>query len=177
MGARGASLDPSDVQVAAPKVHLVPAQVDQFSRPETVPVGDQRFIVASRWPHPLPLAALMRLSTSAGGRCSRVRKSLFGSRVGPRPLYPWQDRWRQPFERVPLPSRARPPDAGLAARRSLLLVWAGEPAEVPAVRFPASRRNVRSAQHAAAEASVSSAGVESRRDSGRRIRRVNKLGR
>jgi hypothetical protein len=37
MGARGAILDAADVEVAAIEVHLVPTQVAQLRRPESMP--------------------------------------------------------------------------------------------------------------------------------------------
>ena len=41
MGARGALLDPADVQRGGPEVHLIPPQVRQLGRPQAVPVGHQ----------------------------------------------------------------------------------------------------------------------------------------
>ena len=41
MGARVALLDPADVQVGGPEIHLVPPQVHQFGGPQAVSVGHE----------------------------------------------------------------------------------------------------------------------------------------
>ena len=41
MGARGASLDPANVQRARSKLDLIPTQIDKLCRPEAVSVGRQ----------------------------------------------------------------------------------------------------------------------------------------
>jgi hypothetical protein len=39
--ARGALLDPADVQRASSEIHLLPAKIDKLRNPQTVPVGHQ----------------------------------------------------------------------------------------------------------------------------------------
>jgi hypothetical protein len=41
MRARGALLDPADVQGGRSEVHLIPPQVNQFGSPEPMPIGQK----------------------------------------------------------------------------------------------------------------------------------------
>jgi hypothetical protein len=82
MRARSALLDPADVQGARSEVDLIPVEVDQLGSPQAV------------WPRPggpigCPLAASMSRSTSASVRCSRLRSSAFGRRLGGTVRFRW----------------------------------------------------------------------------------------
>ena len=70
--ARRALLGPTDVQDGMGEIHLIPAQVREFGRPETVAEGDEDHGGVAVTPA-LALAASISRSTSAPVRCSRVR--------------------------------------------------------------------------------------------------------
>jgi hypothetical protein len=68
-------------RVAALKIALIPTQVHQLTRPQTMPVADQDHGL-SRWPQRLPLTTFCSRSTSPSVRYSRVRSWAFLRRRG-----------------------------------------------------------------------------------------------
>ena len=72
MGTRRAVLDPADVEDRGTEFDLVA----QLGDPQSVSEGQERC------PWRFALAASIRVSTSPGVRCSRVRSSAFGRLVG-----------------------------------------------------------------------------------------------
>ena len=146
MGARGALLDPADVERRRAKLHLVPPQVHQLRGPQAVPVG-HKVIVASRCPQRFFLAAFISRSTSASVRYSRVRRVAVGRPFGPDcSVYGgWRDQPEVPFGhafRAPCPDdcsdngRFMDSSSSLTGQKSLA---ATHPKWVPYSGFPVHR--------------------------------------
>src|SRR5262249_25552143 len=98
MCAWGALFDPTDMQRASPEVHLIPAQVRQFRRPQAVPVGYQGHGGVPAPPTVLPRRVHQPLDLGLGQVLAGAQLAVRGPLRGNCSVYGgWRDQRQMPF--------------------------------------------------------------------------------